>query len=285
MKVFQLTILLTIIATSLFAQSPKVKVLVYVSSATAIPLDNGKTAQVGVFLGELTEPLEPLVKEGYELSFVSPDGNAPTLDANSLTPLAFKFSKRRLKKALAFYEELKKMGLSKPLKLGELLADEKQLQSFHVLFVPGGHAPMTDVLYKNWLTGKETNAETGKLLDYFHKAHKPTALICHGPGALGAAPTEDGKWIYHGYKMTCISNRADKMGEKEMGGRMLAFPTDILAQKGGIIKQTPFLLGSKVVEDRELITGQNPFSAVKMGKKLKKKIQKYIAIHNQNTPL
>lgn len=281
MKFLAISFLFLAILTSLFAQTPNVKILVYVSSAKAIPLDNGKTSNVGVFLGELTEPLEPLVKEGYALTFITPDGNIPTIDSNSITPLAFKFSKKRLKHALAFYEELKKMGLEKPRKLNDLLVNEHELESFTALFVPGGHAPMTDILYKNWLSGTETNPETEKLLQYFHGTNKPTALICHGPGALAAAGDVygNGKWMYDGYKMTCITNRADKMGEKAMGGHMLAYPTDILKQKGGIVKQTPFLLGSKIVEDRELITAQNPFSAKKLGKKLRKKLVKYA---NQN---
>ena len=116
MKIFTLALSLTLLGALLFAQTSKVKILVYVSSATSIPLDNGKTATVGVFLGELTEPLMPLVKENYELVFATPDGNIPTIDANSLKPIAFKFSKKRLKKAQAFYEELKKMGLDHPKK-------------------------------------------------------------------------------------------------------------------------------------------------------------------------
>lgn len=278
MKLIRVIILVITIPGYIFAQSSKVKILVYVSSATAIPLDNGKTANVGVFLGELTEPLEPLVEYGYELTFATPDGNIPTIDSNSITPLAFKFSKKRLRHALAFYEKLKKMGLDHPKKVSEVLGDEKLLNSFDVLFVPGGHAPMTDILYKNWLRGTEANSETEKLLQYFHGTNKPTALICHGPGALAAVGDVygNGKWMYDGYRMTCITNRADKMGEKAMGGHMLAYPADILKRKGGRIKQTPFLLGSKVVEDRELITAQNPFSAKKLGKRLQKKIQKYI---------
>ena len=43
----------------------KAKILVYTSSATRIPLKEGNTHDVGIFLGELAEPLEPLVEAGH----------------------------------------------------------------------------------------------------------------------------------------------------------------------------------------------------------------------------
>lgn len=40
----------------------KATILVYVSSARFIPLREGGVSDAGIFLGELTEPLAPLVK-------------------------------------------------------------------------------------------------------------------------------------------------------------------------------------------------------------------------------
>ncbi len=259
----------------------KANVLVYISSAQAVPLREGGTQQVGVFLGELTETLEPLLNAGHSLFFVSPDGRGPHIDKESYRLRYWGFSRTKLKKALAFYEKLKKLGIEQPMKLKNVLIDEGGLKQYDALFIPGGHAPMTDILFKDWLKGKELNEETGKLLSHFHKEQKPTALICHAPSALAAAPEVNGQWIYKDYKMTCITQVSEFLveqvpGFKVMRGRMPDYPEQILKRKGAKLKQVYIPMISNVVEDRELITGQDPYAARELGKKLKAKIEKYL---------
>ncbi|MDP1136398.1 DJ-1/PfpI family protein, partial [Klebsiella pneumoniae] len=48
-------------------------------------------------------------------------------------------------------------------------------EHFDAVYIPGGHAPMQDLL---------NSAELGKLLNDFHANNKTTALVCHGPIAL-----------------------------------------------------------------------------------------------------
>lgn len=254
------------------------KILVYVSSATKIPHVEGGHHETGVYLGELVEPLEPLHKAGYEIEFVSPDGKTLTIDEGSLSLALWGLSTKKRQRAIEFLETLNSMGLEKPMKLSDLLKDEDKLNSYDVLFIPGGHAPMTDILHKNWMESGELNKETGELLLHFHQNNKITSLICHGPAALGAAPTVNGKWLYEGYKMTCVPMFAewiteDKPFMKNTGGHMPDYPKIILRRSGGVVKNT--LMGmSLVVEDRELITGQDPFAAKELGRKLKAKIDR-----------
>jgi len=75
---------------------------------------------------------------------------------------------------------------------------------FDAVYIPGGHAPMQDLLKSTAL---------GRLLVAFHHRNKATALVCHGPIALlstlpnaagfaatleaGAMPATP-KWIYSG---------------------------------------------------------------------------------------
>lgn len=58
-------------------------ILVYTSSATKIPLVGGGTHDVGIFLGELVEPIEPLIQAGHLVEFVSPDGKGCVIDPAS----------------------------------------------------------------------------------------------------------------------------------------------------------------------------------------------------------
>jgi putative intracellular protease/amidase len=95
-------------------------------------------------------------------------------------------------------------------------------------------------------------------------------LICHAPAALAAAPRIDGRWIYDGYRMTCIKTVVDRMLEdvplvRRFQGHIKEYPTELLVAAGAKIEQTKLPAGKKVVVDRELITGQDPYSAKAMG--------------------
>ncbi len=118
--------------------------------------------------------------------------------------------------------------------------------------------------------------EVGVVLRHFHQQHKPTALICHGPIALLAAVPKaatfvaalrsakaispDPSWIYSGYRMTIFSTAEEKVAEAtQLKGKMLFYPQDALTSAGGSVTSGT-RWKSNVVRDRELITGQNPFS-------------------------
>ena len=70
----------------------KAKILVYISSATQIPHREGTSHWVGVFLGELVEPLMPLYHAGHHIDFISPDGNTCTIDRASFNLMYWRFS-------------------------------------------------------------------------------------------------------------------------------------------------------------------------------------------------
>lgn len=118
----------------------KARILVYVSSALEIPLREGGRYRTGVFLGELTEPLEKLVAQGHELQFVSPDGRGPHIDPQSARLLYWRFSQKRRDAAQRFLVELKRSGINDPLKLENFMRVPGELDDCDALFIPGGHA-------------------------------------------------------------------------------------------------------------------------------------------------
>jgi putative intracellular protease/amidase len=63
--------------------------------------------------------------------------------------------------------------------------------------------------------------------------------------------------------MTVFSNAEEEAGKGWLGGgEMKFYPQSALASVGGKYQQSTHLWQPKVVVDRELITGQNPASAV-----------------------
>jgi putative intracellular protease/amidase len=253
----------------------RASVLVYTSSAARVPDRKRASTRAGTWLPELTLPLAPLFDAGYGFDFATPDGRPCAIDERSKMLVHWRFSRRRLDSALAFLERLNERGFKGPMKISDVLADHARLDAYDALFLPGGHAPMTDVLHTNWIAGNELNEETGALLRHFHDAGKPTALICHAPAVLAAAPSVHGKWIYDGYNMTCVSMFTDHLTDFLTGARPVDYATRILERLGGKVRSVR-LGKSFVVEDRELITAQDPFGGEELGAKLLKKIARYL---------
>jgi putative intracellular protease/amidase len=255
-------------------------ILVIVSTANEIPLREGGTHETGIFLGELTEPAEAMREAGFKLTFASPGGKEPTVDKHSYDLIYWGFSQKRVNYAQALYETLRKEGLAHPLVLEELAENPQQLAQFDGLFVPGGHAPMVDLLHRNHLEGEAPNEQMGRILQFFHDSQRPTGLICHAPAALAAAPQVDGKWIYQGYRMTTITMLSEFLMEdmplmKVIPGHLKQYPTQVLKAAGAILDQTNIPMRAKVVEDRELITGQDPFSAQLFAERFVEKVKTF----------
>jgi putative intracellular protease/amidase len=121
--------------------------------------------------------------------------------------------------------------------------------------------------------------DAGIVLRHFHKTSKPTAVLCHGGisllaalpnstevvaalsagDAAGARAKAQG-WIYSGYKMTVFSTAEEQQREPlEIGGKVLFYPDFALLTAGGDVSVVaPWQ--SYVLQDREVISGQNPFS-------------------------
>jgi putative intracellular protease/amidase len=245
----------------------KGKVLVLVSSGRGLPLKDGKVyAGAGYYLNELTVPVRALMKEGYEITFANPKGNTPQLDVNSAIPQFFGGDEAKLQDYLKFRDSL--AGLKNPTLISDVIASG--LDQYDAVFVPGGHGPMIDLL-------DDPNA--GIVMRHFHEKSKPTAVLCHGPisllsalpnsvafvaalaaGDIAGARAKAQGWIYSGYKMTIFSTAEEQQREPlEIGGKVLFYPDFALSTAGGDVSVVP-PWQSYVLHDRELISGQNPFS-------------------------
>src|SRR5919108_556120 len=245
----------------------KGKVLLLVSSGYGLPLKDGKVyAGAGYYLNELTVPVRALMKEGYEITFANPKGNTPQMDVHSAVADFFGGDEAKLQDYLKFRDSL--TGLRNPTRISDVIASG--LDQYDAVFVPGGHGPMEDLL---------DDPDAGTVMRHFHKTSKPTAVLCHGPiSLLSALPTskefvaallvgdvegarEKAKgWIYAGYKMTIFSTAEEQQREPlEIRGKVLFYPDFALRTAGGDVSVlAPWK--SYVLQDRELISGQNPFS-------------------------
>ncbi|MFY8274511.1 type 1 glutamine amidotransferase domain-containing protein [Pseudoalteromonas sp. SSDWG2] len=252
------------------AQAQKEQVLVLLSSETQMQLGDGSTYETGYYLNEFGVPADELQKAGYELVLATPKGNAPAVDKNSVQAMYFggdEAEMARIQKVIAALD-----GIDDTHTLSEVIANG--LDDYAGVFIPGGHAPLIDLA---------NNADVRTILQHFHEQSKPTAAICHGPIALLSAqknPVEfeqniaqganaqAADWLYSGYNMTIFSNPEEAIFEGSLNGKKLRYyPAEAMAAAGGNMEFAE-QWQPNVVVDRELITGQNPFSDKQLAKEL-----------------
>ena len=261
MMLLALALLLPSMAADNAEAAAKGKILVVASSQDKMELADESIMNVGFFLNEFAVPTEYLAEKGYEIVLATPDGAKPVLDKGSNDKKFFGGNEAERAKAERFVNGLSPISLQAAIDGG--------LEQYAGIFLPGGHAPMTDLMQ---------NEKLGVILRYFHAANKPTAFICHGPvAALAALPNaaayrdalvkKDAKgameaakgWIYNGYQMTVFSDAEEWPGEVGKGKEMPFHVEQALQIAGGVMVEGK-LYQSNVIRDRELITGQNPAS-------------------------
>lgn len=220
-------------------------------------------------------PADQLLKAGYTLVLVTPKGNAPSVDERSVDPLYFGGDAGEMQRIGKVVEGLP--GIHDTLSVKEVLAGD--LDRYAGIFIPGGHAPLIDLA---------NNPDVGTLLRHFHQAGKPTAAICHGPITLLSAQQDPvayraalargdspaaSDWAYQGYRMTIFSDPEEQVFEGSLKPQRLQFyPAKAMAGAGGSMSYAQ-AWKPHVVVDRELITGQNPFSDKALAKALLERLE------------
>jgi putative intracellular protease/amidase len=239
------------------------RVLIVMSGTDRVPLTNGKYYMTGFWLNELAEPLKHFYDAGMDVDFASPGGKKPSVDPNSLKMISP--GKR---------DELS--GLIKPIE--ELWApipldriDSPTVETYAGIFIPGGHAPMVDL---------KDNPDLGRILTQSHLNNKPTIAICHGPVGFLSCVQPEGSWIYKGYHMTCYSKLEEHIGEElgQIPGHLPYYVSDELRKHGAIVKNSIVSFIPHVMRDREMLTGQDPFAADRLGKEAVKMIRDWIGL-------
>jgi len=284
MKTLNRFITNTLAATALLLSTAGIaqaaNVLVVLSDTDTLELKAGQTFSTGFYLNETMQPLKMLLDAGHTITFTTPTGRAPTMDKGSINPMFFGGDTKAMQQHIDLLEKLAVTSPTQSPVISLARVEQIGYEKFDALYVPGGHAPMQDLA---------VSKDLGKLLQAFHHSSKPTALVCHGPIAListlpkateftaslersNTAPTQ--KWIYAGYQMTVFSNAEEEASKAQLNGGEMKFYPQTALQQAGAKFHAKDLWQANVVEDRELITGQNPASAVGVGEKLLARLEK-----------
>lgn len=212
--------------------------------------DTGR--KTGFWLEELAAPYYAFKDAGAEITLASPKGGNPPLDPKSNEPdfqteLTHRFEA----------DEEAKAQLATTVRLDSVSAAD-----FDTVFYPGGHGPLWDLA---------EDSHSISLIEAFIAAGKPVALVCHAPGVLRHVKTAEGRPLVEGKKVTGFAN-----SEEEGVGLTHIVPflvEDELIAKGGLYSKGADW-GSYVVQDGQLITGQNPGSSAATAAQLLKQVGK-----------
>ncbi len=200
----------------------------------------------GYYLSEVAHPWWILSRAGYEIDFVSPNGGTPPVDGFELIdPINRKFWNDQ--------KYQKKIIIS--MKPSDIDPDE-----YSAIFYAGGHGAMWDF---------PPNAQLADITRRIYEAGGVVAAVCHGPAGLVNVHLSDGKYLIKDKKITGFANEEEVLMKREEIVPFLL--EDKLKEHGGRYEKGIPMMPHVVVDER-LITGQNPASALGVGKHILKKL-------------
>ncbi|MFF4755427.1 type 1 glutamine amidotransferase domain-containing protein [Streptomyces sp. NPDC002514] len=219
------------------------KILMVVSAATSLKLADGSTHPTGYWAEEVAASHKVLKEAGAQVDIATPGGVRPTVDALSLSEQGG-VSKDDARKYQSYLDEIAG-ELAQPLALSDV-----SISDYDAIYIPGGHAPMTDLVQ---------DADLGRLLNEADAQARIVAALCHGVAGLFSAGKEDGTFTFAGRALTSFTDEEERQGG--LGDTMPFFVETRLRDKGAVLR-TGAAWSDTVVVDGNLVTGQNPQSSV-----------------------
>ncbi|WP_405567194.1 type 1 glutamine amidotransferase domain-containing protein [Streptomyces sp. NBC_01167] len=226
------------------------KILFIVSGATYWVLKDGTRYATGYWAEEFANPYKAVTDAGHEVVVATPGGTTPNVDMMSLRPSMAGGEQGALDlEAIIRDAEV----MRRPIKLSDV-----RLEDYDAVYLPGGHGPMSDLAF---------DADAGRLLTAQLASGNPLFIVCHAPAALLSTRIH-GVSPFKGYKVTGFTNE-----EEEGVGLASRAPWLLeteLKEKVGVEYSRGPIWEPYMVEDRNLVTGQNPHSAAVLAERMLK---------------
>ena len=204
------------------------------------------TEKTGVGLEELAAPYYIFKEAGADITLASPGGGRVPLDPKSQSIiLATSSTKRFLKDE----EAMNFLYNAIPL-------EEVDDSDFDVIFLPGGYGLMWDLA---------DSKKVRQLLEAFHNKDKPIGATSHGIACLLSLKNNKGEDLIKGKQLTGISNSEENLSRSKDVTPFL-LETELLSIGALYSKGENYV--SHVVEDGNIITGQNPASSKGVAQKI-----------------
>lgn len=197
----------------------------------------------GYWLSEVTHPWSVLCND-FEIDVTSPAGGKPPVDGFDLQdPINNKF----------WNDAAWQNKMANTIRPGEVKPDE-----YKAIFFAGGHGAMWDFPQNHTLAA---------IAALIYEKGGIVSGVCHGPAGLLNIYLKTGVNLITGKKMVCFTN-AEEIANGT--AEIVPFMLQTELEKRGCIFDDAAPWSDHIVIDERLITGQNPQSALSLGKELLK---------------
>jgi len=208
----------------------------------------GKT---GFWVEEFANPYYILLDKGAQITIATPKGGAAPIDPSSDSPDAATDATKR------FNNDADAKGrIANTKVLADINPDD-----FDAVFYPGGHGPLWDLA---------NDKISIALIDKFNTQEKPIAFVCHAPAALKGVKDTNGNPLVKGKKVTGFTNTEE--AAVQLTDIVPFLVENMLTENGGIYSKKEDW-AAYAIQDRNLITGQNPASSELVAEKLLESLQ------------
>ncbi|AEV95842.1 type 1 glutamine amidotransferase domain-containing protein [Pediococcus claussenii] len=199
----------------------------------------------GLWLGEATEFAEDVQKAGFEVDYVSPKGGFVPLD-----PRSMKYVDESI---MNFYatKDFQNRALANSLSPSEVNPDD-----YVAIYYAGGHGTMWDF--------PEDEALQKITIDIYQNNGYVTS-VCHGIAGLLNIKDNKGNYLIAGKTITGFTRSEEILAGKRS---VVPFLNKVEAEKRGANFKEKRAYKEFALQDDQLITGQNPFSAHAVAKLL-----------------
>ncbi len=220
------------------------KVLILITSVSKYANHNIAT---GLWLSELTHFYDECLQNKIEVTIASTIGGKISLDPESLKPLALdKLTKK-------YFSDVTFMKLLDNTTALSLVNSD----DYNAVYLTGGHGTMYDFV---------GNSILNDMIRKLYENGKIVAAICHGVCGLIDVKLSNGAYLVSQKNITGYSWLEEIIAQRN---KQVPFNLQQMLKNRGAFYEKAFIpLTSKVVQDKNLITGQNPFSSKKIAKKV-----------------
>ncbi|WP_375199225.1 type 1 glutamine amidotransferase domain-containing protein [Bacillus sp. RS11] len=218
------------------------KILVVLTNITRYA---NTTEATGLWIGEATEFVEEVTKSGLEVDYVSPKGGFVPVDPRSM--------KYADESTFSIYEseDFQNRALRNSMHPSDVNPND-----YIAIYYTGGHGVMWDF---------PNNPELQQISLTIYNNGGYIASVCHGIAGLLNIKDKNGDYLIRNKKITGFTTTEEILSTKKS---IVPFLNKDIAIKHGAIFQKARAFRSFVVQDGNLITGQNPFSTREVAKKL-----------------
>lgn len=224
------------------------KILMVLTSHDQLGNTGNKT---GFWLEEFAAPYYVFKDAGAEVTLASPAGGQPPLDPKSDLP---DFQTEHTQRFKADTDAQQALATTHKL-------DTIHSAEFDAVFYPGGHGPLWDLA---------ESSVSIDLISAFERSNKPVAFVCHAPGVLRHVKNADAELLIKGRQVTGFSNSEEQA--VELTDIVPFLIEDVFIAAGAhYSKGTDWM--PHIVEDGNLVTGQNPASSEGTALALLKKLK------------